>query len=164
MHKAAEALVLEGESGFEHRVLYKGPGQPAYYASKDLNAFELLQELIATLLSCVRSAQGRDDANGKALQGMYTGIQMALLRYIRTEAVSEDDCELIVTLLVDKGQDSGREAGPLVQLALEAFDAGAVCALRLIPQLLQQPPSDHSAGGHPAGLLHYAYRRSTVNQ
>ena len=117
-----------------------------------------MQELIAALLICVRAAQGKDDANRKSLQGMYMGIQMALLRYISTEAVCEDDCELIVTLLVDKGQDGGREAGPLIQLALGAFDAGAVCALRLIPQLLQQPPSDHSAGDRPAGLLHYALK------
>ena len=106
----------------------------------------------------MRAAQGRDDANRKALQGIYLGIQMALIRYMSTEAVSEDDCEHIVTLLVDKGQDSGHEAGTLIQLALGAFDAGAVCALRLIPQLLQQPPSDYSAGDHPAGLLYCAHK------
>ncbi len=71
--------------------------------------------------------------------------RLALLRHMSAEAVSEDDCEHIVTLLVDKGQDSGREAGTLIQHALGAFDAGAVCALRLVPQLLQQPPSDYDA-------------------
>ena len=81
---------------------------------------------------------------------MYTGVQTGLLQHLSAEAVCEDDCEHIMTVLVDNGQDSRREAGILIQHALRAFDAGAVCVLRLVLQLLQQPPSDYDAGNHPA--------------
>lgn len=87
---------------------------------------------------------------------MYMDVQAALLQRLSAETLCEDDCEQIVALLVAQGQDSVQEAGTLIQLALKAFDAGVVCALRLIPQLLHQPPSNYDAGNHPAGLQEHA--------
>ena len=109
-----------------------------------------MQELLSSLLNCVRAAQGKNDADRRALQGVHIGIQTGLLQHLSAETVCEDDCEHLVTVLVDLGQDSRREAGILIQLALRAFDAGAVCVLRLVVQLLQQPPSNYDAGNYSA--------------
>ena len=144
--------------GSEHRALYIVPGSRPAVPSTVLDGFLLVQELVASLLSCVRAAQGKNDAHRRALQGVYMDIQMVLLQHLSTETVCENDGEEIVALLVDQGQDSVREAGIMIQLALKAFDAGAVCALRLVPQLLHQPPSNYDAGNYPAGRQNFASR------
>lgn len=82
---------------------------------------------------------------------MCVAFQNALLSHISTGAVAEEDCEHIVSLLADQGLDSGHEASALNQHVLTAFDAGAVCALRLIPQLLlQRSAADSDPGARSA--------------
>ena len=82
---------------------------------------------------------------------MCVAFQKALLSHISTDAVAEEDCEHIVSLLADQGLDSGHEASALNQHVLTAFDAGAVCALRLIPQLLlQRSDADSDPGARSA--------------
>lgn len=86
------------------------------------------------------------------MQGMCVAFQKALLSHISTDALAEEECEHIVSLLADKGLDSGHEASALTQHVLTAFDAGAVCALRLIPQLLLQRSATDSEPGAPLCL------------
>jgi hypothetical protein len=103
-------------------------------------------------MTCLRAAHGKGDGQEKALQEMQVAFRRLCCLHITTAAVEEEDCEHIVSLLVDQQLDSGREASALTQHAVKAFDAGAVCALRLIPHLLLQQSATDLDSGAPLCL------------